>query len=371
MTSRREKRNCRVCREFSGQRFSVLPADPITEHTLTMHRNFTLDPQDRTRARHWFFTENNPEGDLVALFEFYVADGLIDYATFQLEVGEDGTEHHQGYVNFKKQTLFSTVKKILPRAHWQLCLDPIAARAYCQKSDSRLDGPYEIGRWNPPEEKQRVWKAIAQDITEGKRDYELFQKYPMQVITQFKGINNARNIVSAPRTFKTKVILVYGLPGIGKSRFILEQFPNAFWKSPDSAWFDGYSGQDDVVLDDFYGSLQLSTFLRLTDRYPLLCQTKGGHVNFQAKRIIISSNSLPTSWYSKAIEKTPWLSRAILRRFDGLIVANSGPSDLWTYYYGQEAQRQLENPITLATRVGLDGTSLNDWSLDENPNLYD
>lgn len=61
-----------------------------------MSDNFTIAPRDRTRARHWFFTENNPEGDLMALLETYVADGIIDYATYQLEVGEDGTEHHQG-----------------------------------------------------------------------------------------------------------------------------------------------------------------------------------------------------------------------------------------------------------------------------------
>jgi len=333
--------------------------------------NFCLGPQDRSRARHWFFTENNPEGDLFALFEVLVADGIADYATYQLEVGEDGTEHHQGYVNFKKQTLFSTVKKLLPRAHWQLCLDPIAARAYCQKADSRLDGPYEIGRFNPPEEKQRVWKALAQDIMAGKRDYELFQKYPMQVITQFKGINNARNLVTPRRTFKTKTILIYGLPGVGKSRYILEQFPNAFWKSPDSAWFDGYGGEDDVVLDDFYGWLQLGTFLRLTDRYPLLCQTKGGHINFQAKRIIISSNSLPTDWYKKAIEANGWIGRALCRRFDALICANTQTCDNWKYYYGTSAQRKLENPTALSGEVGLDGTRLSDWSRDQNPDLYD
>lgn len=336
-----------------------------------MSNHFTVAPRDRTRARHWFFTENNPEGDLMALFEVLVADGMIDYATYQLEVGEEGTEHHQGYINFKKQTLFSTVTKILPRANWQLCLDPIAARAYCQKGDSRIDGPYEIGRWNPPEEKQRVWKALAQDIMEGKRDFELFQKYPMQVITQFKGITNARNIVLPPRNFKTKTILIFGLPGVGKSRYILEFFPNAFWKSPDSSWFDGYSGQDDIVLDDFYGSLQLSTFLRLSDRYPLLLQTKGGHVNIQAKRLIISSNSLPTDWYHNAIAKNPWIGRALCRRFDGLIVANTGPCENWTYYNGAEACRQLEHPTALALQVGLDGTQLNDWNRNENPSLYD
>lgn len=60
------------------------------------HANFTHDAIQRTRARHWFFTENNPEGALDAEFGDLLAAGLIDYCTWQLEIGDDGTEHYQG-----------------------------------------------------------------------------------------------------------------------------------------------------------------------------------------------------------------------------------------------------------------------------------
>lgn len=116
----------------------------------TASDNFTHAAIPRSRARHWFFTENNPEGNLDVIFEHLLSAGIIDYATWQLEIGEEGTEHYQGYVNFKKQTLFTTVQKIIPRAHWQLCLDPISARAYCQKEDSRVEKFQEVGIWNPP-----------------------------------------------------------------------------------------------------------------------------------------------------------------------------------------------------------------------------
>lgn len=329
---------------------------------------FTLKPQERSRARHWFFTENNPEGDLDVLFGTLFTEGKLDYVTWQLEVGDDGTEHHQGYVNFKKQTLFSTVTKLLPRAYWAMCLDPVASRAYCQKLESRLDGPFEIGIFNAPQDKQRIWKALAQDIKDGKKDYELFSKYPQQVICYYKGIAHARELVSTPRNFKTKTILIYGLPGCGKSRYILQQFDDAMWKSPDSTWFDGYRGETNLVLDDFYGSLPLSTFLRLADRYPLLLQTKGGHTTMQAKRLIISSNSLPTDWYKSAIEKNHWLGRALCRRFDGLIIANTGPCDTWTYLYGPAAQSKLENPDALRELAGLDGLDLRAFT-DDNSRL--
>lgn len=344
----------------------LAPATTVSEGTVTTqstslkadHCHFVHNALPKTRARHWFFTENNPEGGLDVIFGDLLSNGIIDYATWQLEMGDEGTPHYQGYVNFKKQTLFTTVTSILPKAHWELCLDPIAARAYCQKKESRIEGPFELGIWNPPAEKQRVWKALAEDILAGKKDYELFQKYPMQVITQFKGIANARTIVLPPRSFKTKTILIFGLPGVGKSRFIHSTFPEAFWKSPDSLWFDGYRGEHEMVLDDFYGWLPLGTFLRLADRYPLLLQTKGGHSSMQAQKLLVSSNSLPTDWYKAAIEKTPWLRRAICRRFDGLIVANSMPPEHWKYYYGETARSKLEDPESLRDEANLDGLEL-------------
>lgn len=250
----------------------------------------------------------------------------------------------------------------MPRAYWAICLDPVASRAYCQKAETRIEGPFELGIFNAPQDKQRIWKALAEDVRNGVRDYDLLQKYPQQVFCYYRGIANARQIVLPPRTFKTKTVLIFGIPGVGKSRYLLSQFPDAFWKSPDTAWFDGYSGQDCIALDDFYGSLQLSTFLRLSDRYPLLLQTKGGHATCQAKFLVITSNSLPTDWYKLAIEKNPWIGRAICRRFDALIIANSGSCDNWTYLYGQAARDQLEHPTALRELASADGIDLSHFT---------
>jgi len=65
------------------------------------HTHFVHNAVQRSRARHWFFTENNPEGELDVLFDDLLSLGIIDYATWQLEVGDDGTEHMQGTKKFK------------------------------------------------------------------------------------------------------------------------------------------------------------------------------------------------------------------------------------------------------------------------------
>jgi len=79
--------------------------------------------------------------------------------------------------------------------------------------------------------------------------------------------------------------------------------PEAYIFSPDSnpsgvGWWDGYGGQRDVIIDDFYGGLRFSFMLQLLDRYPLRLQTKGGSVVLLATRFVITSNKHPSDWYN-------------------------------------------------------------------------
>ena len=37
----------------------------------------------------------------------------------------------------------------------------------------------------------------------------------------------------------------------GEEPFRSSPLADAFWKAPESKWWDGYSGQETVVLDDF------------------------------------------------------------------------------------------------------------------------
>jgi len=62
-------------------------------------------------------------------------------------------------------------------------------------------------------------------------------------------------------------------------------------------WWDGYEGQHTVIIDEFYSWLRYDFFLRLTDRYPLQVETKGGVVQFVSHRIVFTSNTPPTAWY--------------------------------------------------------------------------
>jgi len=93
-----------------------------------------------SQGRFWCFTLNNPEHSLEDWPD------SVSYYIYQGEIGENGTYHFQGYIEFKSNQRLSYCKQILPTAHWELRRGTAAeARDYCQKEDSRVEGPWEFG----------------------------------------------------------------------------------------------------------------------------------------------------------------------------------------------------------------------------------
>lgn len=91
----------------------------------------------------WVFTINNPQdGDDPSVLFDSVRDS-IRYAVWQLEQGENGTPHYQGFVLWKSRgRRFRGMKELMPRAH----LEPAKGRCvdnkkYCTKEEGRIDGP--------------------------------------------------------------------------------------------------------------------------------------------------------------------------------------------------------------------------------------
>lgn len=98
-----------------------------------------------------------------------------------------------------------------------------------------------------------------------------------------------------------ELCVLYGPSGSGKSRFAKEHWPNAFWKTPYTQWWDGYGTHDTVVLDDFRGDcMRLTDLQRLPDWYPLWVEIKGGSLPMLVTRYMITSNQHPEEWYTRA-----------------------------------------------------------------------
>lgn len=277
------------------------------------------------QSRNWCFTLNNP------LDEEYPEkwnNEAIKLIVYQVEMGENGTIHLQGYLELVGSRKISYLKGLNGRAHWEARIGTKQqALKYVTKEDTRLLSPKGwikgLEEWITCDngDLNYFWKElhlleemngkkqersstndkllkIQSALAEGSasieniadEEFELWCRY-------YRAFEKYTCLKTKPRNHPVEVHIIYGPTGTGKSKWAMEQFPGAYWKQR-SKWWDGYFKHDTVVIDEFYGWLPFDLLLRILDRYPLLVETKGGQMQFIAKTIVITSNKLPNQWYT-------------------------------------------------------------------------
>jgi len=267
-------------------------------------------------SRNWCFTLNNP-------IEYEYPEEWqrenMKMVVYQLEKGENCTEHLQGYIELKTPRKLLWMKKLCGRAHWEVRRGSRKqAVSYVTKEESRLQEPrvYTGESWTlcseellnsllnmkEPENsissmKQRLLQ-IREKLSEGNSNMieEIADEEFDIWVKHYRAFERYLVMKTKPRNHEVDVHVLQGPTGTGKSKWCMDNYPDAYWKQR-SNWWDGYVGHETVIIDEFYGWLPFDLLLRICDRYPLLVETKGGQVQFTAKRIIITSNMLPSSWY--------------------------------------------------------------------------
>lgn len=102
------------------------------------------------------------------------------------------------------------------------------------------------------------------------------------------------------RTWMTEGIWYYGETGTGKSHRAFKDFdPETMYVKPlEDDWWDGYTGQGTVILNDFRGQLKYSELLTLIDKWPHSVKRRNREpAPFLAKIVIITSSLAPELCY--------------------------------------------------------------------------
>ena len=102
------------------------------------YRSHRLDippKTNRQRAKRWCFTLNDSMEEDVERVRGACTEANCQFAVVGKEVGDSGTPHLQGFVHFKKQILFTAVKKMLgSRGHFEVARGTDEQKdEYCQK----------------------------------------------------------------------------------------------------------------------------------------------------------------------------------------------------------------------------------------------
>ena len=269
-----------------------------------------------TRSKHWCFTCNNPEGPLSF-------DDKCQFAVWQLEKGESGTPHFQGYfITTGLGVRLAGARKIMKsagyeNAHLEVKKGTVEqAVAYCKKDEGRLDGPFEHGelpKTKPGERNdlnklrdevkaKRKWTDIADD-DDLNPILGKYHKYARWLRQEYE-------LETQPKWRDVKVEVLWGPTGCGKTRKALED--GAFkWNPCDPEWWDGYRGETTLLIDEFYGQVKPSRMLQLLDGHPCLLPIKGAATYAVWTKVYITSNTDPESWYN---DIPPAVKAALQRR---------------------------------------------------------
>lgn len=254
------------------------------------------------KATSWCYTLNNyTVAESVSLGDIECA-----YHVWGYEVGANGTPHIQGFIQLEKRVYLTGVKKLIPRAHWEIMKGtPEQASEYCKKENDFV----EKGELVKQGQRSDLKKATSM-ILSGTDVRTVAIQCPEVFVRFGRGLRDLSLYIQQPYNHDdVRGHWYVGRPGTGKSRTARE-FDGVYLKSQNK-WWDGYAGEETVVLDDLdKGGECLGHYLKIwADRYACTGETKGGTIHLRHKRIIVTSNyRMDQLWEGEMLS-------AILRRF--------------------------------------------------------
>lgn len=118
------------------------------------------------------------------------------------------------------------------------------------------------------------------------------------VVCHYRSLRSIASDFGACPAIERTAVVYWGGTELGKSRRAWHEAGfGSYSKDPRTKWWDGYRGEEHVVVDEFRGTIDISHLLRWLDRYPVRVEIKGSTVPLLATRIWFTSNIAPDKWF--------------------------------------------------------------------------
>lgn len=247
-----------------------------------------------SRARGWCYTANNYTDVLEEQLQSYTSV----FHVYTREVGDSGTPHLQGYIEFKSAKQLSTLHKRFNTLHWeQRRGTKWEAYNYCIKT-----GPPTFLHGDIPVEettKKDPYKELRTRITQGATKRDIIESGAN--IRDLDYLDRVRDVLEPQRDTKPTVHWFCGPSGTGKTTTALNECSDYdFYCVPSNPkWWPGYDRHTHVIIDELRDQYTISQLLRLLDFLPLKVEIKGGHVTMTAEHIYITTLYTPEDFMHK------------------------------------------------------------------------
>jgi len=287
--------------------------------------------KEDTYSRGWIVVINNYTDDDVS--QFTAVAEKAAYAIAGYEVGKCGTPHIQGYLYFKSDVSWSSMKKKITRGHIEAAKGTASHNyTYCSK-----DGNLLLERGVKPKHGKRTDIDEVRDILkQGGNMRDVLEK-----ATSYQSARLAELYLKyheRGRDFVPIIRWYHGSTGSGKTRQAVEWLGDDYYTPASFKWWEGYDGHANVLIDDIRGDwCKYNDMLRLLDRYKYRVECKGGSRQFLAEKIAITS-PYPPQLVFHTIEDVEQL----VRRIDEIILVGD-PVDR---FKKEDEYDPLENKIS-------------------------
>jgi len=298
-----------------------------------------------SRCRRWCFTAKQvPVGWFDKLSAKYLLFG-------EETAPSTGHLHWQGYVELDKALTLGMIKMRLPvgdhGCHWE----PARGSADQNKTYCKKDGKFVEQGESAVQGKRNDLLAVKEALDSGHpimqvRDdfFTTFAKYP-------SFLKDYADSKAPRRSWVTKVIMLWGDTGTGKSRRA-HHSGAVFLHFDKSGFLHGYNGEPVVCFDEFRpDQVTRQMWLTLTDRYPMTVNVKGGSINWAPTTIYFTSNDDPARWYMSddGSEQHPAVTRRITEIHQMVMPTWEPPIEVPVV---QEVAQAAVNPLCALRHAG-------------------
>lgn len=279
------------------------------------------------RARKWFFTLKGDE-TLQERIEWEFRNYTY---VCQLEQGDGGFVHWQGFINNEQPISFDTLKRKFRQIHLESVRgSDIQAYRYVTKLETALgfnqagervlvaDNPQAVkitcssGDWRGFEALKdtrldmKPHTHIHVLLKQGMTAEEIIDQYPDYTLRYAaireaeKGLERKRKAQEnklkkrweTEKRLGIEVFYIYGAAGAGKTRHVVdtEGIGRVYMVTDYRHPFDNYNGEDVLSLEEYYGQIQTDYLLKLLDIYPVQLGARYWNKWAYYQRVYIVSN---------------------------------------------------------------------------------
>lgn len=249
------------------------------------------------RTRLWVFTNFDLEFDYNAL----IKNAKVRYIAYAPEkCPKTDRDHHQGWLMLHAATeSVKNVAKLVGKCHVEPMYGSLHSNdSYCSKEGQLV----ELGD-KPSQGERADLKLLKDALVNGETSVtEIMMDDPVTYHQYGRTLEKIEDRVArkTTRNWMTKGTWIWGETGCGKSHEAYEGYDESthYVYKHDGGWWDGYTGQATVILDDFRGEISYAEMLRLVDKWPHWVRRRNREpASFIAQKLIVTCNSPPDMVY--------------------------------------------------------------------------